>query len=207
VQAAHGARGVPLVWLGLRRAVGDGAGAVGLVWATGEPVDVSVRFRLPEGGADRGDCVAQAGLPEDGLWRLLPCTERLPFVCELRPWRVRPSTGHAYRVVHGRFTWAAARDVCARWGAHLATIADAEEQAFVAGLVSRYVWLGATDAEVEGRFVWTTGEPWSYTAFAAGQPNDRGGGRAQDCLSMGLNHRWHDWDCAAPGYAALCELE
>jgi hypothetical protein len=34
------------------------------------------------------------------------------------------------------------------------------------------VWLGATDEEEEGVWVWANGEPWSFTNWELGEPNN-----------------------------------
>jgi flagellin-like hook-associated protein FlgL len=43
------------------------------------------------------------------------------------------------------------------------------------GSLSTNVWIGATDENTEGTFEWVTGEPFVYTNWAAGEPNDAGG--------------------------------
>ena len=42
------------------------------------------------------------------------------------------------------------------------------------GGVERKSGIGATDAAVEGSWVWVTGEPWSYTAWETNEPNASG---------------------------------
>ena len=34
------------------------------------------------------------------------------------------------------------------------------------------IWLGGTDADSEGNWEWVTGEPWSYTNWYPGQPDN-----------------------------------
>ncbi len=34
------------------------------------------------------------------------------------------------------------------------------------------IWLGGTDAGSQGNWHWVTGEPWSYTNWAPGQPDN-----------------------------------
>ena len=66
-------------------------------------------------------------------------------------------------------------------------------------------WLGATDDDVEGNFVWHGGIPMSYTYWRPGQPNDDHN-PPQDCL-MGTpwyDHRWQDKSCTET-YLFVCE--
>lgn len=73
------------------------------------------------------------------------------------------SNKHFYQRFDQKITWTAARDNCADKGAHLVTITSAEEGGFIANnLYSNYFWIGASDAKVEGEFVWVTGEKWVY---------------------------------------------
>ena len=76
---------------------------------------------------------------------------------------------------------------------HLGTITSAAEQAFVtsiAGAVYR-AWLGGTDAKSEGNWEWVTGEAWSYTNWAGGEPNNLGN---EDYLEGWFfqNGEWND---------------
>jgi hypothetical protein len=117
--------------------------------------------------------------------------------------------GHRYDVITGGsvINWDQARLLAEGMGGHLVTITSAEENTFVASLVSsqgtndlqRY-WLGGYQAplpcgtEPLGCWAWVTGEAWTYTNWAGGEPND-GGGRGQHYLhyypSPGL---WDDMD-------------
>jgi len=66
-------------------------------------------------------------------------------------------------------------------GGNLITINSAEENYFIYDLwgaqgtspESRdYLWLGLTDEDEEGNFVWVSGEDVTYTNFKPGEPND-----------------------------------
>ena len=115
--------------------------------------------------------------------------------------------GHTYEFVAAARTWQDASTYAQAQGGHLAVITSASEnnaiiQAALAdtSLISsaptandgggaKYLWLGATDVVVEGRFAWVTGESFSlYSAWATGplgrEPDDFGG--AQDALAMAL---------------------
>jgi hypothetical protein len=84
--------------------------------------------------------------------------------------------GHHYLVSTEDLSWQDAKRRCEELGGHLAVITTQEEQAFVTQLAAgRYLFLGATDAEAEDVWEWITGEPFTYTAWMSGQPNNYGG--------------------------------
>ena len=78
---------------------------------------------------------------------------------------------HEYAIFGDPLPWHDAVDYCANIGAHLVTIGSAEENDFVFGLTPN-TWLGATDEAVEGVWEWVTGEPFDYTNWAPGEPNN-----------------------------------
>ncbi|WP_227861016.1 immunoglobulin-like domain-containing protein [Clostridioides sp. ES-W-0016-02] len=55
---------------------------------------------------------------------------------------------------------------------YLATITSANEQEVVHNLTSNCVWLGGTDEEAEGNWKWVTGEPFEYTNWYPGRPDN-----------------------------------
>ncbi|MBN2388534.1 MAG: DUF3298 domain-containing protein [Anaerolineales bacterium] len=70
-------------------------------------------------------------------------------------------------------TWHRASSYCTSRGAYLVTIQSEAENEFVFGL-NPSTWLGATDEVQEGVWVWANGEPWSYTHWYPGEPNNVG---------------------------------
>lgn len=121
--------------------------------------------------------------------------------------------GHRYDVITGDsvIDWGQARAMAEALGGYLVTITSAEENDFVASLVStqgvgdpqRY-WLGGyqTDpggpGEPDGSWAWVSGEAWSFTSWAPGEPND-GGGRGQHYLHFWpVPGQWDDMDFSRP---------
>jgi basic membrane protein A and related proteins len=84
--------------------------------------------------------------------------------------------GHWY-LVTPQMDWDSARDYCSSRGGRLLIINDAAEDGFIFNLAP-YAFLGATDSGHEGRWVWVTGEPLSYTNWNPGEPNNCDG---DDC--------------------------
>jgi len=107
------------------------------------------------------------------------------------PWQWRsPTTGSCY-LHHGHERdWNTAREHCLELGGDLAALSTAEEFWYVASVVSGDVWIGGTDAQQEGAFSWSNGEPWGFTAWKDALPGDQG--NKQDCVMLS----------ASPGTAA-----
>ncbi len=91
--------------------------------------------------------------------------------------------GHYYHYIEENLSWTDARTTAAgltRFGnrGHLATIANAGENAFIAGLRqfnsdgNLHAWIGYTDEADEGTFEWITGEPTTFTSWNPGEPNN-----------------------------------
>lgn len=82
-----------------------------------------------------------------------------------------------YQVILGDFTWAQARLDAVSRGGHLATVVSEGEwrdMRMVLGpaMIGRNLWLGAKDAAAEGTWRWITGEPWGFTHWREGEPNN-----------------------------------
>lgn len=112
-------------------------------------------------------------------------------------------TNHIYQAVSGTFTWPQAKADAESRGGHLATITSQAEFDYVRSLgvlPSEGYWLGATDEANPGVWVWVTGEPWSFTAWASGEPNSLG---VEDYLQSSgspYNHYWNNWTGILPFY-------
>ena len=78
-------------------------------------------------------------------------------------WVVNPANGHAYKKVrYGSLK--AAQDRAATVGAYLVAINDEAEQEWLLGVFGNHLyWIGLSDAEKEGEWVWQNGEPLTYT--------------------------------------------
>ena len=78
--------------------------------------------------------------------------------------------GHYYLAFDESKTWTEAEAFCEELGGHLATVTSLEENNFIFELTSqqqeRHYWLGGSDQDTEGVWVWVTGEPWGFTDWA-----------------------------------------
>ena len=78
-------------------------------------------------------------------------------------WAVNPANGHAYKKIQCR-SLADAKNRAAAEGAHLVAINDEAEQKWLSGLFGNHLyWIGLSDAEKEGEWVWQNGEPLTYS--------------------------------------------
>ncbi len=123
-------------------------------------------------------------------------------VCEGGDIRVEdPQTGHCFMYFNETLSWDAASARCQELGAstHLASVTTiGEANLIVAILENQEVWIGGTDAAVEGSFEWTSGEPFEYSRWRIGEPNNGPGGAPEHCISAQgqLDNRWDDKPCA-----------
>ena len=125
-------------------------------------------------------------------------------------WRVSEGgNGNWFKRYNETVRWTEARDICVALGGHLATISGESENAFVATVNGgNNCWLGgfqrSNSCESNCGWEWVTGEPWAWTKWDWGQPDDVGN---EDHLQFWSNSdRWNDHRSdVAFGY--ICEWE
>lgn len=128
------------------------------------------------------DC---SGFTDDG-WLCPPCR------------RARAPDGAVFLLCHRPEAYNGPQDTCHAQDAELASVRDADEQAFLAEAAlarRRTRWLiGLRDTAEEGTFAWLDGAPLTYTHWATGQPDDRGG---EDCVVLTTSEggAWADVHC------------
>lgn len=139
--------------------------------------------------------------------------------------------GHYYaaRLVPAGVTWHNAQDACLAEGGYLATIASAAEHQFVFALVSgdSQYWfidgagngegplLGGFQANASSEpgagWQWAaTAEPFSYTAWSPGEPNNSGGSESRLVFfQLGglIGDRWNDVGEFSLIRGFICELD
>ncbi len=84
---------------------------------------------------------------------------------------------HYYARIRQPVTWEQARVAAERLGGHLATITSAAENAFITPLVidGNFNVSHIGGFRSGGGWAWITGEPWSYTNWYPGEPNNATG--------------------------------
>ena len=128
-----------------------------------------------------------------------------PTVESVRETQIRwPENNHLYEVIRvpDGIHWEDANQAAQVLGGHLVTISSAAENDFVFSLVSSSekrhgYWLGGYQlpgsSEPDGGWVWVTGEPWNYTCWDDGEPNNAPGPNENRLhFHDEWNPRWND---------------
>ncbi len=116
--------------------------------------------------------------------------------------------GNTYQVVRGVYDWDTASALAASAGGHLATITSGAENLFITSLVESDpdtivldLWIGGLQpvgsAEPAGGWSWMTGEPFNFSNWAPGTPDDFGVGEDRIDIvraNYGLNANGVFWD-------------
>jgi hypothetical protein len=159
-------------------------------WGRGEPND----FNGNEDFADIADPIAGTwnDIRDDAFPNMYAVAESDRGVLAQA---VNPANGHLYLLFKAS-SWEGAEARAQAMGGHLAIINDIAENEFVrvnlanAG-VTRNVWIGLSDAAVDGTFVWADGSPLTFNNFASGEPNNFGGDEDYVELAPDTGH-WND---------------
>jgi hypothetical protein len=120
--------------------------------------------------------------------------------------KVDPATGHCYVAWPGPINFASAERDCQARGGYLAVVTSATENSLVSsisGLGQMWIGLEITHAATDS-FHWVDNEPYLYSAFAPGEPNNgaNNGGRAEDCGARTITG-WADLPCGFPSTGNL----
>lgn len=103
--------------------------------------------------------------------------------------------GHQYKLYNeNSMTWEEANAFCEEQGGHLVTITSADEQDAIYQYAKQFdvhsdIWIGISDAEVEGDWShWITGEEVTFTNWGTGEP-DNYQGIEQDYGVICMEHK------------------
>ncbi len=125
------------------------------------------------------------------------CNAQVDEAC---PCPVRVYGGHAYEFCTQVGKWTVARDACAAHGGyHLVIVTDDAENQWVTATAATFSgdpwWLGASDRDKEGTFVWVDGSPVGFAPWDNGEPNDQWW--SEDCVGLLIDQGgdWNDEDC------------
>ena len=99
------------------------------------------------------------------------------------------------------FLWfmGGSQEKCSVVGANLPSIHSQEENVYVQNLHGgEHSWLGLTDINSEGTFVWSDGTSFNYHYWASHQPNNF---KNEDCVytlgfRRGHEYKWNDVSCS-----------
>ncbi|KAM7430200.1 hypothetical protein ABFA07_019055 [Porites harrisoni] len=107
--------------------------------------------------------------------------------------------GYCYRKVSSCDSWSGSQGKCSVLGANLPSIHNQEENVYVQNLHGgEHSWLGLTDINSEGTFVWSDGTSFNFHYWASHQPNNF---RNEDCVHTlgflrGHEYKWNDVNCS-----------
>ncbi|KAK2863301.1 hypothetical protein Q5P01_002834 [Channa striata] len=109
--------------------------------------------------------------------------------------------GACFKYVPTAMTWAIAENNCRSMSSHLASVQSIDEyhsiQKMIADATHEYkqTWIGGSDAQHDGVWLWSDGETMKFTKWCKGEPNNRQG--SQHCLQMnhGDQKCWDDSEC------------
>ncbi|XP_059210792.1 ladderlectin-like [Centropristis striata] len=111
--------------------------------------------------------------------------------------------GRCFHYFPAPMTWAKAERNCQSMGGNLASVHDVQEYHGVQSLIktatyqSKEAWIGASDAQEEGVWLWTDGSRFSYTNWCPGEPNNWRGRQHCIQINFGADKCWDDVGCGA----------
>ncbi len=169
-----------------------------------------------------------AGNSMEALLRVIPAQPSLPAGHERVSLPVfNSANGHWYQAIRvsGWIAWpdanAAARRLSfAGLSGHLVTLTSTEESNFVSSELmpalagNQRCWIGAYQdltapgySEPEGGWRWVTGEPFTFTNWIGGEPNNAGGDEHFAELQRERGDQWNDVSATTPHDVYLVEFE
>ncbi|XP_063415419.1 macrophage mannose receptor 1-like [Mytilus trossulus] len=151
------------------------------------------------------DCVT---MQHDGKWKVESCSTGRDFVCQKRlnfidhcsslGFFQHPYQDICYKKLGSEY-YDDALSACEAEGLDILMPKTEEEHVFMKWYIIEYindnVWVGLTDINQEGTFVWNNGIDSKFRAFGYGDPNNAGGD--QHCVRYDSisSYNWNDWTC------------
>ena len=114
--------------------------------------------------------------------------------------------GHNYALSNNGVGWVTAEAEAVSLGGHLVTINNQSEQNWLmATFTEPRLWIGFTDKDQEGTWVWSSGETVTYTNWAPGQPENSF--PEEDCAMLFFpDGGWYDLSSQSPTYPGIIEV-
>ena len=117
-------------------------------------------------------------------------------------------TSWGFKLHRERKSWADAETHCRGEGGHLASIVSEEDARLVMALAEEaeegLIWLGGTDQEQEGDWLWRDGSRWNYEQWQEGGYGSQGD--KENCLVLAFAQIWRDYACTST-YPFICQAK
>ncbi|XP_060949068.1 lactose-binding lectin l-2-like [Limanda limanda] len=105
-----------------------------------------------------------------------------------------------YKYVATKMTYAKAELNCLSEGANLVSIHSLDEHNFVQTLIEKFdranggIWIGLSDLQEEGSWMWSDGCPARFVLWSKGEPNTH----HEDCVEkiFHTDKKWNDRICS-----------
>jgi hypothetical protein len=112
--------------------------------------------------------------------------------------------GSRYVLTESSGTWEEMQALAESLGGNLVAVNSQAEQDY---LTARFgadgvLWLGGTDRDSEGNFVWSNGDPFVYDNWNPGEPNNEPPQEDYLTFNSGFPGGWNDFGPQRPGYPA-----
>uniref|UniRef100_A0A674IVT5 C-type lectin domain-containing protein n=2 Tax=Terrapene triunguis TaxID=2587831 RepID=A0A674IVT5_9SAUR len=97
------------------------------------------------------------------------------------------------------------KSLCAKAGGALACPHNHAENTALREILkdSEQAYLGMSNVQTEGKFLYLNGEPVTYTNWNTGEPNHN---KNEDCVAMYDNGKWNDIVCSNSEMLIICEF-
>ncbi|XP_056227527.1 C-type lectin domain family 4 member F-like [Seriola aureovittata] len=104
-------------------------------------------------------------------------------------------SGSFYYISSNEKTWQESRKDCIQKGADLTIINNREEQNFIRQF-KKYLWIGLTDIETEGKWKWVDGTPLTRSFWDSKEPNGKTLENCGQIKNPNLQNNWNDERCS-----------
>ncbi|XP_034531963.1 ladderlectin-like [Notolabrus celidotus] len=112
------------------------------------------------------------------------------------------NNGRCFRYISTPQTWAWAEKSCQALGGNLASVHSHAEYVFIQRMIVRATngypasWIGGSDGQQEGVWLWSDGSLFTYANWCQGEPNNLRG--TQECIQMNWTSEkcWDDDYCS-----------
>lgn len=120
---------------------------------------------------------------------------------------------HTYEIYTNVTDWQTAKRICQAKGGHLVTISSATENNMIfnniKNLTNERYWIGASDLQQEGNWVWISGETINYTNWNSSEPSNSDG--VEDYAEINASTgKWNDlrgYGCTHRSVGFICEYD